>query len=127
MENILVAMSHNLTAQQVESLNNNGYDVVISEEFVNLGCNRLAPTLTSSELLGIATEIVQEAIDNNCSTIAMTGEPMLTFLVWERAEAEGLEILQSTTERKTSEFTNQDGTVTKTQIFFHVQWRKLER
>lgn len=33
--------------------------------------------------------------------------------------------VQSTTERVSTEFANTDGTVTKTQLFKHVQWRKM--
>jgi hypothetical protein len=55
----------------------------------------------------------------------MTGEPMLTFLVWKLAKEQGLDVMQSTTERKTKEIVKENGSVLKTQIFEHIQWRKL--
>ena len=36
-----------------------------------------------------------------------------------------LSVIQSTTERRSIEVTNPDGSVTKTQIFQHVQWREM--
>ena len=125
MEKILIAMSHALTPAQVEDLKNNGYEPVISKKYVELKCNRIPATASPNDLLNIAVELVGEAVDKNCEAIAMTGEPMLTFLTWQEALGSGLTVLQSTTERKSIETRNSDGTVTKTNVFEHVQWRML--
>ena len=124
-EKILVAMSHALQEKQILTLNELGYEVLISEVYVAEKCNMLSPRLTSQEVREIAYLIVQEGIENECTAIAMTGEPMLTFHVWDIARAYKLEVLQSTTERKTMEVKQPDGSMLKTQIFDHVQWRAI--
>ena len=122
---VLVAMSHNLTLEQRQDLQKKGYNAVISKKYMELGCNRLAPTLTSKDLRGLAIQLVKEAKQRGCNAVAMTGEPMLTYFVWREALAQDLNVLQSTTERKTTEVIQEDGSVLKTQVFAHVQWRKL--
>lgn len=125
MKKILIAMSHKLQEKQVDNLLEIDYQPILSDRFVELGCNRLAPTLTSDELLDIAILIVNEAVSKGCTAIAMTGEPMLTFHTWNKAKEKGLQVLQSTTERKTVEVEQTDGTMLKTKFFDHVQWRLL--
>ena len=124
-EQILVAMSHALQGKQISALNELGFEVSISETYVAEKCNMLSPYLTSKEVREIAHKIINEAIENGCTGIAMTGEPMLTFHVWDIARASELEVLQSTTERKTVEVKQPDGSMLKTQIFDYVQWRAL--
>jgi hypothetical protein len=54
MKKILIAMSHALTSSQISDLTDQGYEPIISKKYVELGCNRLAPTLTSLELAKIS-------------------------------------------------------------------------
>jgi len=125
MKKVLIAMSHALTEAQKKDLTANGYEAVISQEFVKLGCNRLAPDLSAKDLKIIAEKIISEALFNDCEAIAMTGEPALTFFVWTLAKQNKLTILQSTTQRDTVEKVQNDGSVIKTQVFCHVQWREI--
>jgi len=125
MRKVLIAMSHALTQAQILDLTDNGYEAVVSKEFLKLGCNRLVPTLTSLELAKIARQLINEAEALGCEGVAMTGEPMLTFHVWNLASSSDLFVLQSTTERNTIEKVQDDGSVVKTQVFNHVQWRRL--
>jgi hypothetical protein len=122
---ILVAMSHQLQEKQTLALNVLGFQVITSEIYISEKCNMLSPNLTSEDLEIISQKIIKEAELKGCSGIIMVGEPMLTFHVWDIARASGLEILQSTTERKTVEETQKDGSIIKTQMFDHVQWRRL--
>lgn len=123
MKKVLVAMSHALTKAQVEDLQKMGFEPVISENFKKQSCNQLPPSLSSKDIKVIAKSIIDEA--SSFQAIAMTGEPALTFWVWSLAKEGGLTILQSTTERKTTEKLLPDGSVEKKQIFEHVQWREI--
>ena len=118
-------MSHALTQAQILDLTDNGYEAVVSKEFLKSGCNRLAPDLTNKELRSIAFELVKEAQSLDCEFIAMTGEPALTFHIWTIALKNSIGLLQSTTKRDTIEKVQDDGSVVKTQIFKHVQWREI--
>ena len=122
---VLVAMSHPLKKKQVDALAEKNITVELSETFVSEKCNQLSPHLTSAKIEKLAFMIVTEAISKGCKHIAMTGEPLLTFHVWTLAKRKGLSVLQSTTERKTVEVEQADGTHLKTQIFDHVQWRTI--
>jgi hypothetical protein len=118
-------MSHPLQKKQVDALAEKNISIELSETFVSEKCNQLSPHLTSAKVSTLAELIVNEAISKGCKHIAMTGEPLLTFHVWNLAKEKGLSVLQSTTERKTVEVEQADGTHLKTQVFDHVQWRTV--
>lgn len=83
------------------------------------------PKASLKEIKILAKEIVSEALKNNATHFYLAGEPALSIHANLLAKRKGLVCVQSTTERKSSETVNKDGTVTKTAVFEHVQWRVL--
>jgi len=116
--------------------------------------NRMSNIPANASLLEIqemAKEIVVEAVKAGATHFFCTGEPTLTM--WANLYAgnstygnngitamceypceisgfflsgkERMVCIQSTTERKSVETTQPDGSVVKTQVFSHVQWREM--
>lgn len=115
--------------------------------------SQIPATATLSEIQELAKAIVVEAVKAGATHFFCTGEPTLTlwanlyagsqsdFMLdlgyiaytlglnsghfYYGSESFKMICIQSTTERRSVEVTNPDGTVTKTQIFSHVQWREM--
>lgn len=119
---MLVAMSHKLTDKQIADFDG---EVVISNKYTNLNCSRISPNASNAEIKEMAKAIVNEAILCNCTHIGANGEPALTFHIWREAIELNLIVVQSTTERVSSEITLPDGTIKKISNFNHVQWREI--
>ncbi len=149
---LFVAFSHTLTPSQIEGFKT---QFASDEEATIVTLAEVAPELQAQmsqipataslvEIQELAKAIVAEAVKCGATHFFCTGEPTLTMWanIYASSEFEYFNYLlqewvvygdvyhpmvciQSTTERKTVEVTNPDGTVTKTQIFSHVQWRKM--
>jgi hypothetical protein len=146
---LFVAFSHQLTESQRE-----GWDKIVTLENINPELHnymtRVPANNTLEEVQSLAAYIVREAIKSDCNYFYMTGEPTLT--IWANLYAsQGLTLeieaqyqsrviigaqkgfswktrlicVQSTTERKSKEMTQEDGTILKTSVFEHVQWRNV--
>ena len=112
--------------------------------------SQIPATATLLEIQELAKAIVAEAVKAGATHFFITGEPTLTMWTnlyagmssWGNSSIhawsddphasitpffleKGLVCIQSTTERRAIEVTNPDGTVTKTAVFQHVQWREM--
>lgn len=152
---LFVAMSHTLTQSQIDGFTAQydvATIVTLKEVAPELQAqmSQIPATSTLGEIQSLAKAIVAEAIKAGATHFYCVGEPTLTM--WANLYASqykekeywkvrsqsfddcdfeenpcptGLTCIQSTTERKSVETHNPDGTVTKTAVFEHVQWRKL--
>ena len=127
-----------------------GYDVEIvslkdSNPELQAAMSAIPATAALKQVQTLAKKIVTEAIWIGATHFFCTGEPTLTMwanlyasgnggfdfskassmVAWSEFRGGVLKCIQSTTERKSSEVVQPDGTVKKTQIFNHVQWREM--
>lgn len=143
MKNIFfVCLSHTLTDEQVASLNStfgSGNIVLVSSE-LKARTSQIPATATLEEIKTLAREVVSEAVGVNATHFICQGEP--TFAMWANiianrfmskieAKVTGSDVMPwmhcitSTTERVSVDTVNVDGSVTKTAVFKHVQWRNM--
>jgi len=131
---LFVCMSHTLNEDQ-----KNGFIYQFGEtEFIDMKdvntelkekCSNIPAMATLSELRKLAFDVVEIARENGCTHFFLTGEPTLSF--WANSEAnygfygDSMVCVQSTTERVSQDSVQPDGTVIKTQVFKHVQWREM--
>lgn len=127
VEKMYIAFSHKLSAPQIEDAK----DKLKVVEFISLPENlqntfsQVNPLATWEDLQETAKEIVQDASTKGATIMFCTGEPSLMLAINLLAKEVGFKIVQSTTERKTTETVQPDGTSIKTQIFSHVCWREI--
>jgi hypothetical protein len=100
--------------------------------------SQIPATATLTEIQSLAKAIVAEAVKAGATHFYCVGEPTLTMwanlyasqtvpfygLDWNTGFEE-LVCIQSTTERRSVDVHNPDGTVSKTAVFQHVQWREM--
>jgi hypothetical protein len=143
MKNVFfVCLSHTLTDEQVASLNStfgSGNVVLVSSE-LKARTSQIPATATLQEIESLAKEVVSEAVGVNATHFICAGEP--TFAMWANLIAGGsiitswcegvnymnwrsIKCITSTTERVSVQTEHSDGSVTKTAVFKHVQWRNL--
>ena len=143
MKNVFfVCLSHTLTDEQVASLNStfgNGNIVLVSPE-VKARTSQIPSDASLEEIQNLATIVVSEAKSVNATHFICAGEP--TFAMWANIIAGGsfiadwcegtnfmnwkaMKCITSTTERVSVDTVNADGSVTKTAVFKHVQWRNM--
>jgi hypothetical protein len=143
MKNVFfVCLSHTLTDEQVASLNStfgSGNVVLVSSE-LKARTSQIPANASLEEIQALAKEVVSEAKSVNATHFICQGEP--TFAMWANLMAGGafiadwceginfmnwrsMKCITSTTERQSVDTVNADGSVTKTAVFKHVQWRNL--
>ena len=146
---LYVAFSHKLTEEQTK-----GWEKVVSLSETNpelqAKMSNIPASATLEEIQSLAAAIVKEAIAAGATHFYCSGEP--TLMLWANlyaSQALSMDIhaeeqvsivvgarkgfswrtkmicVQSTTERKSVEVTQDDGTVLKTSVFRHVQWREI--
>jgi hypothetical protein len=148
---MFVAFSHTLTEAQIEDAKKSLYvtEIVYLKDVrpeLQAKFSNVNSKSSKQEIKDLAQTIVEYAIASNAKVFFCTGEPSVTM--WANLYAGGyvntshaiasyrnknedlfegqtMQCVQSTTERNSVEKTEPDGTVTKTQIFRHVQWRNL--
>jgi hypothetical protein len=114
--------------------------VTLEEEAPELQAqmSNIPATATLGEIQKLAKAIVAEAIKVGATHFYCVGEPTLTMwanlyssqtvpfygLDWNTGFEE-LVCIQSTTERRSVDVHNPDGSVTKSAVFQHVQWREM--
>ena len=128
MKNILVVMSHNLSQDQVNGLNEMGLNPVILSNVNNdlaKTCKQIDPNFSKADIQKIADSVVREAISLGATALMIQGEPSLFFSAVETAKQKGISCLIATTQRVSVERENADGTVVKTNVFKHVKFRQL--
>jgi hypothetical protein len=128
---LFVAFSHTLTADQISDAKASlGIEVIktIQESFPDQHKKMVAipAQWKTKQVKDLAEEIVSSAIQMGSTHIYVAGEPVLAYYAMTAAITLGLVVVQSTTERVSSEALQPDGTVVKTAVFKHVQWRVLD-
>lgn len=125
---ILVVMSHKLNQSQVQGLNDINLTPIsladINSDLANQ-CKSINPNASSSEIQNIADGVVETAQSLGVTHLMLQGEPSLFFAAVTTAKASGINCLISTTERVSVEKVQDDGSVVKTNVFKHVQFREL--
>jgi hypothetical protein len=143
MRNIFfVCLSHTLTAEQISSLETTfgEGDVVLVSSELKARTSQIPATATLQEVQDIACAVVTEAVNASATHFICQGEP--TFAMWANIMAGGaiiaswceginfmnwssMKCITSTTERISVDTVQADGSVLKTAVFKHVQWRNL--
>ena len=123
MKKILVVMSHALSDTQKEAL----ADFTIAEptQAIAMAAKNVDPKASTQEIRNLAANIVRLALEKNCTHLLCMGEPSLFFATVTLAKLNGITCCVATTERISQEITLPDGSVKKTNVFSHVQFRDL--
>lgn len=125
---ILVVMSHNLSQDQINGLNEMGLEPVIlsavNSDLANT-CKQIDPNATKADIQKIADSVVKTAISEGATHLMIQGEPSLFFSAVENAKDRGLKCLIATTQRVSVERVADDGSIVKTNVFKHVKFRQL--
>ena len=136
---VFVCLSHTLTPEQITDLGVETLIVNASSE-LSFKTRAIPAGATLSDIQSLAAGVVAEARACNATHFVCQGEP--TLAMWANLMAGGeflskwteginfmgwsaMQCIVSTTERVSVETTNADGSVTKTAVFKHVQWRNL--
>ena len=117
MTTLLVCTSHVLTPEQLE-----GWDKVIYVSKETNDLTRQIPANASlQDVKALSNKVLAEASDANTTHFFCVGEPTLTLHANLLANNVGFTCVQSTTERKSVDQVQPDGTIHKTAVFKHVQ------
>jgi hypothetical protein len=130
MTTLFVAFSHTLTESQISDAKASlGVDGIITlsetDSDLQKKFSQVPAQATTKEIVELAQSIVGLAQKAGAKFFYVAGEPSLVIHSSILAHKEGLEVVQSTTERRSVETLQSDGTVVKSAIFAHVQWRKV--
>ena len=127
VEKMYVAFSHKLSLPQIEDAKDKlkVIESIPLPESLQKEFSQVSPYSTWNDLQKFALEIVNDASTKGCTIMFCTGEPSLMMAINMLAKEVGMQVVQSTTERKTNEVIQPDGTSIKTQIFSHVMWREI--
>lgn len=139
MKNVFVCLSHTLTNDQVADLQADSI-VLVSSELKNK-TSQIPATATLQEIQALAAEVVAEAVKAGATHFVCQGEPTLAMwanlfahggmtndnIVYSLSDGDmsGMTCISSTTERTSVDVPQADGSVLKTAVFKHVQWRNL--
>jgi hypothetical protein len=127
MRKVLIVLSHQLTTEQIETLAADKLmligDVAPS---IAAAAKQIDPTAKSEDILLLARQVVEIAIESKMTHIVCQGEPTFMMLTNMLAHKKGLTLLQSTTRRKSVDIPQEDGSVVKQAVVKHVQWRKIK-
>jgi hypothetical protein len=127
---LFVAFSHTLTKAQIEDAKASlgiSSIVTLAEVFAPLQAqfSQVSPYASTGDIIELAREIVSIALDCGATHFYVAGEPSLALHCSVIAHSCELVVVQSTTERKSVESVQPDGSVLKTAVFAHVQWRRV--
>lgn len=152
---LLVAFSHSLTEGQVSDAKKSlGVTEIILLKDTAPEIHSIMTAFPASasfeDAKQVARNIVAQAIAHECEYLYFAGEPAIQMAVYDVIGGELMEwdedhyiynflplrdywalgkkltLIQSTTERVSSEVIQPDGTVLKTATFKHVQWRVIK-
>lgn len=127
---LFVAFSHTLTEGQVSDAKSYlGVSSIVTLAEVAPGIqaqfSQVSAYATTQDIIELAREIVSIALDSDATHFYVAGEPSLALHCSMIAHSCELIVVQSTTERKSVESVQPDGSVQKTAVFAHVQWRRV--
>jgi hypothetical protein len=127
---LFVAFSHSLTQGQIQDAEKSlGIEELILLKDVDAEMqskvSQIPASATYVDIIKLATDIVDMAQECGAKFFMIAGEPTLVLHASILAKNCGMEVVQSTTERISSEILQEDGSILKTAVFQHVQWRKV--
>lgn len=127
---LFVAFSHTLTKAQIEDAQASlGVCSIVTLAEVAPAMQALFSQVsayaTTQEIIELAREIVSLALDCGATHFYVAGEPSLALHCSMIAHSCELVVVQSTTERRSVETHQPDGSVVKSAVFQHVQWRRV--
>ncbi len=127
---LFVAFSHTLTALQIEDAKASlGIEQIVMlgevEPALQKSFSQVPAKATTDDIRSLASSIVGAALHHGATHMFVVGEPSVTLHASLMAFEAGLDVVQSTTERVSSESIQPDGSVVKTAVFQHVQWRRV--
>lgn len=124
MKRLFLVMSHNLTQDQIESF---GGEIIKLDGGLAEAAKNLPAEWSWSKVRDLALEIVMSADSKGCTHISVMGEPALVTACFQAVRAvSSMKFIQSTTQRISVDTPQPDGTVVKTAVFKHVQWREWD-
>jgi hypothetical protein len=127
---LFVAFSHTLTALQIEDAKASlGIEQIVTlaeaDGALQKSFSQVPAQATTDDIRTLAGSIVGTALHHGATHMLVAGEPSVVIHASLMAHEAGLKVVQSTTERRSSETVQEDGTVVKTAVFAHVQWRAV--
>ena len=127
---LFVAFSHTLTQAQIEDAKASlGVSSIVTLAEVAPAMqamfSQVSAYATTQDIIELAREIVSIALDSGATHFYVAGEPSLALHCSMIAHSCELVVVQSTTERKSVETHQPDGSVVKSAVFQHVQWRRV--
>ena len=121
MKKLFVCISHTMTSEQEQ-----GWEqITLVSSDVKKRTSQISPMATLDEIKKLASEVVSEAVACGATHILCAGEPTLALHVALQAHGLGIVPTQSTTRRESQDVVQPDGSILKTAVFKHVQWRDM--
>lgn len=127
MSKMIVLMSHKINdSQKKDAVEKYGITDFVELDSIGLGWNQIPADLDEESLDFFCDKIVEEIIKitQKGDFVFIQGEIGATFKVALFLKLIGLIPIYATTERVSQETTNPDGSVTKSNVFRHVRFRK---
>ena len=121
MKNLLNCSNHVLGLNQLQELQNKGYDVIELSEELKKAWGQLTP----SNYVQVCNDIIEYMEENNCTGIHLAGFPPAVTLLCIDLNA-NTEVLYAYSERKTVEV-EVEGQIVKKSIFEHKGFFKYIR
>lgn len=127
-QTLFVAFSHSLTEGQVSDAKKSlgvekivtlqEVDPILQKEF-----SQVPADASTEDIKELALKVVDRAVKAGASHFYVAGEPGVVIHASLTADLADIKVVQSTTARDSVEEIQKDGTVKKTVVFKHVQWR----
>lgn len=118
---LFVCTSHVLTPEQLEGWS----EVVYVSKETNDLTRQIPADASLQDVKALANRVLAEVCNTDATHFFCVGEPTLTLHANMLANTVGFVCVQSTTERKSVDQVQPDGTIHKTAVFKHVQWREM--
>jgi len=128
---LFVAFSHSLTEGQIADAKASlGIEKIILLKEVapelQIKMSQIPATATISQIKDLAIAVVDVAAYHEATHFYVAGEPAFTMhSALEAASKYKFKVVSSTTERVSKETAQPDGSIVKTAVFQHVQWRPM--
>ena len=121
---LFLVTSHNLTPDQIADLKATFgvEDIITPTPEIAQMCKAIPATDSFEHISHLAVEIVEQAYRSKCNYLCVMGEPALVTLCYTNLVSP-LTFIQATTDRISIDQPQADGSVIKTAVFKHVQWR----
>lgn len=93
-------------------------------EILDIPFPNVNPYWDEENITAIADEAVTKILEEKPSVVLCQGEMNLVFSVVQKLKENNITVVSATTERKTEEISEPDGSITKKSVFKFVKFRK---